>query len=55
MEPLAGIWVQRVGLSSSETEALIQRFAIHSVVPEPLRTAHLIAGGIAGANSRQRV
>lgn len=55
MEPLAGVWVQRVSISPSEAHALIQRFAIHSVVPEPLRTAHLIAGGLGSGNSRQRV
>ncbi len=55
MEPLAGVWVQRVAISPSETEALLARFAIHSVVPEPLRTAHLIAGGLGPGDSRQRV
>lgn len=55
MESLAGVWVQRVGISPSEAGALIERFALHSVVPEPLRTAHLIAGGMSSTPSRQRV
>jgi uncharacterized protein len=55
MEALAGVWVQRAGLSCEEARAAIERFALHSVVPEPLRTAHLIAGGLAPGDSRQRV
>lgn len=54
-EPLAGVYTQRVGLSQAAAEATIRRFALHSVIPEPLRTAHIIAGGIAGGGSRQRV
>ena len=55
MEPLNGVWVQRVGFGVAEAQALLERFAIHSVVPEPLRTAHLIAGGVGPGDSRQRV
>jgi len=54
MQPLAGLYVQRVGLSTAEAEDLIRRLAVHSRLPEPLRTAHLIATGIAGGQSRQR-
>lgn len=54
MEPLAGIYVQRMGIEKADTEALIQRLKVHSVLPEPLRTAHLIAGGIAVGESRHR-
>jgi uncharacterized protein len=55
MEPLAGVWVQRAGLSATEATAVIERFALYSAVPEPLRTAHLVAGGLAPGDSRQRV
>jgi endonuclease V-like protein UPF0215 family len=55
MEPLDGLWVQRVGLTAVEAHAAIARFAIHSAVPEPLRTAHLIAAALSGRESRQRV
>ena len=55
MEPIKGVYVQRAGLDPSEAQALLERFAVHSAVPEPLRTAHLIAGGIARGESRQRV
>lgn len=54
MEPVAGVFVQRAGVSPEETEKLIERLAIHSALPEPLRTAHLIAGGIAVGESRHR-
>ena len=55
MEPLEGLYVQRVGLSLSEAQQLLRRFAVHSTVPEPLRAAHLVAAGIAPGESRQRV
>ena len=54
MEPAAGVFVQRAGISLEETAALIQRTAVNSALPEPLRTAHLIAGGIAQGESRHR-
>lgn len=55
MEPLGGVYVQRAGLDPSEAQALLARFAVHSAIPEPLRTAHLIAGGLACGESRHRV
>jgi endonuclease V-like protein UPF0215 family len=54
MEPLAGVWVQRAGLSPAEAGALVRRFAFNGRLPEPLRAAHLIAGGVAGGGSRHR-
>ncbi|NIR58841.1 MAG: DUF99 family protein [Gammaproteobacteria bacterium] len=54
MQPLAGLYVQRIGIDEVRTRALIERLAVHGAVPEPLRTAHLIASGLAGS-SRQRV
>ena len=55
MESIGRVHVQRAGLGPIETRAMLERFSIHSTVPEPLRTAHLIAGGIARGESRQRV
>ena len=55
MEPVAGVWIQRAGLSAPDAQAAIERLAVHSIVPEPLRTAHIIAGGLAPGDSRQRV
>lgn len=54
MEPVADVFVQRVGLSLEQAEEVIRRLAVHSNLPEPLRTAHLIAGGIATGQSRGR-
>ena len=54
MEPLAGICVQRVGLSREQAEALLRATTLHGKLPEPLRLAHLIAGGITLGASRGR-
>lgn len=54
MESLAGVFVQRKGLSLSEAERLIHQFAINGHIPEPLRSAHLIAAGIALGQSTHR-
>jgi uncharacterized protein len=54
MEPAAGVWVQRAGLSLADAERVVRRLAVHGHVPEPLRTAHLIAGGVARGESRGR-
>jgi endonuclease V-like protein UPF0215 family len=54
VEPVAGLFVQRMGLTLDEAAGVIRRLAVHSRIPEPLRTAHLIAGGIALGQSRGR-
>lgn len=54
MEALAGVFVQRVGISREEAEEAIHGSAVNGRIPEPLRTAHLIAGGIATGQSRGR-
>ncbi len=54
MEPLENVFVQRAGISLAATAQLLQRFAINGQMPEPLRTAHIIAGGITTGESRHR-
>ena len=54
MEPAGGVWVQRAGLTLEEAGLVVQRFAVHGRIPEPLRAAHLIAGGMATGQSRGR-
>ena len=54
MEPLAGVHVQRCGLSTFEAESLLAALQIHGRLPEPLRVAHLIAGGVTTGESRHR-
>ncbi len=53
-EAAGNVFVQRVGLTLAEATATVERFAIHSHLPEPLRTAHLIAGAIGRGESRGR-
>ncbi len=54
MEPCAGVFVQRAGLTLEDAADVIRRTAVHGRVPEPLRAAHLVAGGVYGGESRGR-
>lgn len=54
MEPVGGVFVQRAGLPLVDAEAVIRRFSVYGSIPEPLRVAHLIAGGVATGESRGR-
>lgn len=55
IEPIEGLYVQRVGLDADDAAGLIRRLAINSHIPEPLRTAHMIASGVTVGESRHRV
>jgi endonuclease V-like protein UPF0215 family len=48
------LWVQRAGLSLETATRVVASTTLHGHVPEPLRLAHLIAGGIARGKSRGR-
>jgi len=54
MEPVGGVYVQRVGLTLAQAADVIDQWAFHSRIPEPLRCAHLIAGALATGQSRNR-
>jgi len=54
MERLAGLWVQRAGIAANAAETLLARLAVHGQLPEPVRTAHLIARALGASESRQR-
>lgn len=54
MEACGGIYVQRVGLTLEQAGTVVDRLALHSQIPEPLRVAHLIAGAIGRGASRGR-
>ena len=54
MEPLAGLFVQRAGLTPTEAAELLAATTLHGKLPEPLRLAHLIAGGVVTGTSRGR-
>ena len=51
MEPVRGVYVQRAGLSLAEARELLAATTLHGNIPEPLRLAHLIAGGIVTGKS----
>jgi len=55
MERAGGVFVQRVGISLEKVDNLIRRLSVNSTLPEPLRTAHIIAGGITLGESKHRV
>ena len=54
MEPCRGVWVQRAGLGLDEARALVSQHQRHGALPEPLRIAHLVAGGIVRGESSGR-
>ena len=54
MEPVSGIFVQRSGISPADTAAMLEATTLHGKLPEPLRAAHLIAGGVVSGVSRGR-
>lgn len=54
-EPLGGVYVQRIGLTRDEAQAVLGRLALSGPIPEPLRVAHLLAGALATGQSRGRV
>jgi len=54
MEPVAGLMAQRAGISPEDAAAVIGRLSVNGSIPEPLRVAHLIAGGVTTGKSRGR-
>jgi endonuclease V-like protein UPF0215 family len=54
MEAVRGLYVQRAGLTLAEARDLLAATTLHGKLPEPLRLAHLIAGGIVTGKSRGR-
>jgi endonuclease V-like protein UPF0215 family len=54
MESVEGVWVQRAGLSIGQAGQCIRDLATHGHLPEPLRVAHLLAGGLATGTSHGR-
>lgn len=52
MELMGTLYVQRVGLSFEQADATLRRCCTHSLVPEPLRVAHLVAGALVRGESR---
>jgi endonuclease V-like protein UPF0215 family len=46
VEPLADVFVQRAGMTPDEATQILETFQLHGRLPEPLRLAHMIAGGV---------
>ena len=54
VEPLGRLFVQRAGIDLADATSLLDGLCLHSLVPEPLRVAHLIAGGVTRGQSSGR-
>jgi len=54
MEEADGLYVQRAGIAADATRKLLRGLCINGVLPEPLRVAHLIAGGVSRGQSSGR-
>ncbi|MEK7784307.1 MAG: DUF99 family protein [Chloroflexota bacterium] len=54
MEPVAGLYVQRCGITPEDTAKLLASLQQNGHLPEPLRVAHMIAGGVTTGESRHR-
>ncbi len=54
MRPVAGVWVQCVGIELTAAADAVERFTVTGHIPEPLRAAHLIAGAMTRGYSRGR-
>jgi endonuclease V-like protein UPF0215 family len=54
MEPLGPLFVQRAGLDLALARKIVEATTLHGHVPEPLRMAHLVAGGVTTGRSRGR-
>ncbi len=55
MERCGAVWAQRVAIGAADAASVVERFAVHSSIPEPLRVAHLVAGAMVRGESRGRV
>jgi len=54
MQPAGNVFVQRAGISLEDSRKVLKESCINSDLPDPLRTAHLIAGGIISGESKHR-
>jgi endonuclease V-like protein UPF0215 family len=52
MEPIGPLYVQRVGIDRDQAAAVLRNLTMYGNIPEPLRTAHLVAGGLVEGQGR---
>jgi uncharacterized protein len=50
----SSVWIQRAGLDIEQARRILEATTLHGNIPEALRVAHLIAGGITTGKSRGR-
>lgn len=55
VHPAGPVFFQCAGIDPEGAREVIGRFTLHGHIPEPLRTAHLIAGALVDGHSRGRV
>lgn len=55
MDAVGNVFVQRVGLTLAEARQVVDQHTAQGHIPEPLRTAHLIAGALGRGESSGRV
>ena len=53
-EPVAGVYMQRAGIAALPAGQRIAALQANGRIPEPLRVAHLVAGGVTTGQSRGR-
>jgi endonuclease V-like protein UPF0215 family len=53
-EQVAGLYVQRCGITPENTEKPLAGLQQNAQLPEPLRVAHMIAGGVTTGENRHR-
>jgi len=53
-EQVSGLYLQCAGTSPAEAGRIVSRLCLNGALPEPLRAAHLIAGGIVRGESTGR-
>ena len=52
VEKIGKIYIQRKGITPEKAKELLNLTCTRSLIPEPIRVAHLIAGGVATGESK---
>jgi uncharacterized protein len=55
MERVGAVWIQRVGLSATDVSNVLRDHCRHGHIPDPLRTAHIVASAFLRGESHGRV
>lgn len=52
IERIGNIYIQRIGITKKGAKEILNLTCTHSLIPEPIRAAHLIAGGVVTGESK---